>query len=198
MVESLDTTRLCKLVLFPKCKPLQDGIEFCDPGLSRKLARASLLLTSLSAAFICDASYFFAARQADWLWERLTYLALTVSGITKGEPEIMLNRVFHDAATAAIYMPKLDTMELWNIRENAAILFRYQKAQDGQSAIITVRGSFEVPLKAEVIIAWEEVAHRRRHGNLVIKTSLIDGGKIRGLQSAILQLGLSNESAKYL
>jgi hypothetical protein len=41
------------------------------------------------------------------------------------------------AVKAAIHMPQLETLEIWNGRENLAALFRYQIAEGLQPSIIT-------------------------------------------------------------
>ncbi|KAI8228716.1 hypothetical protein K4K57_007677 [Colletotrichum sp. SAR 10_99] len=104
-----------------------------------------------------------------------------------------ISSMLRNAAGAALKMPKLETMELWNGRQGVAMLFRYQKARDGQSAVITVRGTFELALGSAVTEAWEAVALRHRHGRVVIQSSLINPDVIRSHGDAIRQLGLSVE-----
>lgn len=111
-----------------------------NPAVSRKLARASLHLTTLSASFIADVGHFFAARQDLWTWDKLNSLALTSRLLTNDTDASDINNMLRDAALAALNMPRLDTIELWNGRRGVAMLFRYQRARDGQLAIITVRG----------------------------------------------------------
>jgi hypothetical protein len=87
-----------------------------NPAVSRKLARASLHLTTLSASLIADAGHFFAARQDLWTWDKLTSLALTSRLLTNDTDALEVNNMLRDAALATVNMPQLDTMEVWNGR----------------------------------------------------------------------------------
>ncbi|GKT48901.1 uncharacterized protein ColSpa_09082 [Colletotrichum spaethianum] len=128
-----------------------------------------------------------------WKWENLTCLALTSRVLTDDADVADINEMLQDAAAAALKMPKLETMELWNGRKGMAMLFRYQKARDGQSAIITMRRTFELALGSSVTQAWDEVASRHRHGRVIVQSSSIDPGTIRCHGDAICQLELSTE-----
>ncbi|KAH7165780.1 hypothetical protein EDB81DRAFT_780390 [Dactylonectria macrodidyma] len=203
LIESFPWTKLCKLTIFenfnesyPERFSQCPAIRVPNPAVSWKLARASLHLTTLSASFMADAGYFFAARQDLWMWDKLTSLALTSRVLTNDADTLDINNMLRDAAAAALKMPRLDTMELWNGRRGVAMLFRYQRARDGQSAIITVRGTSELALGIATTQAWDVVAHRHCHGRVVVQTSSIDPDVIRCHGDAIRQLGLSTEVAR--
>lgn len=159
-------------------------------GLSKKLACASLRLRVLFACFIVDAGDFFESRQEDWLWERLTSLSLTSRVLCEDTKPEDISHMLLGAAAAALKMPSLDTMELWNGRFGSAMLFRYQKAEDGQSAVITVRGTWPLRLEKVVTDAWDQVAERHRHGNVNMVTSLINPRVIMEFGDAIQHLGV--------
>lgn len=161
--------------------------------MSRKLARASLQLTTLSASFMVNAEHFFAAHQQSWTWDKLTCLALTSRVLTGDADTSDINNLLRDAAVTALKMPRLETMELWNGRRGVAMLFRYQRARDKQLATITVRGTSELALGTAVTQAWDMVAHQHHHSKVVIQTSLIDPDVIQCHGDAIRQLGLSTE-----
>ncbi|KAF5002822.1 hypothetical protein FGRMN_76 [Fusarium graminum] len=200
MIKSFSQTELHKLTIFenfneayPERYLDTPAIRVPNPAVGRRLARASLHLTMLSASFMADACHFFAARQDSWTWYKLTSLALTSRVLTDDADPLDIDNMLRDAAAAALNMSRLDTMELWNGRRGVAMLFRYQRAQDGKSAIITVRGTSEIALGVIVKQAWDKVAHQHCHGKVVIQTSLIDPDGIRCHGDAILQLGLSTE-----
>ncbi|KAF5674528.1 PRANC domain-containing protein [Fusarium heterosporum] len=200
MIKSFSQTELSKLTIFenfneayPERYYDTPAIRVPEPAVSQKLARASLHLTMLSASFMADAGYFFTARRDSWTWDKLTSLALTSRVLTDDADPLDIDNMLRDAAVAALKMPRLDTMELWNGRRGVAMLFRYQRAQDGKSAIITVRGTSEIALGITVKQAWDAVAHQHRHGRVVIQTSLVDPDVIRCHGDAIVQLGLSTE-----
>ncbi|CAM1509522.1 Fc.00g032610.m01.CDS01 [Cosmosporella sp. VM-42] len=203
LIESFPGTKLCKLTIFENFNESYPercfqcpAIRVPNPAVSRKLARASLHLTTLSASFMADAGHFFAARQDLWTWDKLTSLALTSTVLTDDADTSDINNMLRDAAVAALKMPRLDKMELWNGRRGLAMLFRYQRAQDGQSAIITIRGTSELALGIAASQAWDVVAHRHCQGKAVVQTSSIDPDVIRCHGDAIRQLGLSTEVAR--
>ncbi|KID94816.1 hypothetical protein MAJ_09229, partial [Metarhizium majus ARSEF 297] len=162
-----------------------------DSAVSQKLANASLHLTTLSASFMADDGFFFAARQDTWKWEKLTSLVLTSRVLTHNADPLDINNMLRDAAAAALKMPRLETMELWNGRRGVAMLFRYQRARNGQSVIIPVRGTSDFSLGVAATEAWDMVARRHRHGRVVVQTSSIDSRAIRCHGDAIRHLGLS-------
>ena len=145
---------------------------------------------------MADAGYFFAACRDSWTWDKLTSLALTSRVLDKDADTMDINSMLRDAATAALNMPRLNTMGLWNGRRGLAMLFRYQRSQDGQLAIITGRGTSELAIGIEATTAWGIVAHRHRHGKVIVQTSSIDPDAIRCHADAIRQLGLSTKVAR--
>ncbi|KAM0270902.1 hypothetical protein ACHAQH_009248 [Verticillium albo-atrum] len=198
LIESFSLTKLCKLTIFenfnesyPERYSSCPAIRVPNPAVSRKLACASLHLMTLSASFMADASYFFAACQDLCTWEKLTSLTLTSRVLTDNAGPSNIDNMLRDAAAAALKMPRLDTMELWNGRRGMAMLFRYQRGRDRQSAIITIRGTSELALGIAATQAWDTVARRHRHGRIVVKTSSIDSDVVRCHGDAIRQLGLS-------
>jgi hypothetical protein len=135
------------------------AIRVPNPAVSQELARASLHLKTLSASFMVDAGYFFAARQRSWTWDLLTSLALTSSTLTNDTNPMDINNMLQSAAAAALKMPNLDTIEIWNGRRGLAMVFRYERARDRQPATITIRGTWEFELAPAVRQAWDAVAH---------------------------------------
>jgi hypothetical protein len=164
-----------------------------SPALSQRLALTSLELVTLSASFLADASYFFEATEKSWKWENLEKLALTSSILDSNSPARDINDMLQVASTAALRMPKLQTLELWNGKGGTAMLLRYQKAQNEQPAIITIRRTFELSVESTVIQAWEAVAHQDHYAKVMIQRSLIDKDDIRSHADAICQLGLSTQ-----
>lgn len=123
LFESLASDRLRRLVIFEnfnetypagyrnvKCDPMQIPSSY----VNQAIANASLTLDHLSASFILDASDFFDARKFSWKWPNLTWLALTSRLLVPRESSMELDDMLRAAATAAIKMPRLETMEIWN------------------------------------------------------------------------------------
>lgn len=94
------------------------------------------------------------------------------------------------AAAAAMKMPNLETMEVWNGQVGLATLFRFQQARGGRPAVMTCRGTWEFALRSPVIQAWEAVALKHRgHGSVIVKESL-DAGAVRCHGDAVHHLQL--------
>jgi hypothetical protein len=99
-----------------------------DPAVGRRLALASLGLEHLAASFIADASHFFEI-DARWEWPNLSSLVLTSKRLTPDEDPTEIGTMLHAAAAAAMKMPQLETMEIWNGRKGLAVLFKYQTSR---------------------------------------------------------------------
>lgn len=83
------------------------------------------------------------------------------------------------AAAAAVKMPKLETMEIWDGQVGLAMLFRYQPDRKGGLAVITWKGTWDFALRSSVIQAWEAVALGHRSQGLVIVKELLDVAVVR-------------------
>ncbi|KAJ4024652.1 hypothetical protein NW752_003214 [Fusarium irregulare] len=195
LIESFASTRLCNLTIFenfneayPKSYLKRSvpvaAIRKPDPAVAQKLARASLHLTTLSASFMVEANDFFEGRRR---WHSLISLALTSGTLTNDADPEDINQMLHNAANAALRMPRLDTMEIWNGRQGVAMVFRYEKARGRKPAMITLRGTWALDLAPEVKRAWDGVAHE----TVDVQGSLIDPSLIQSHGDAIRELRLS-------
>lgn len=167
-----------------------EPLKMANPVVSQCVARASLGLKHLSAAFIVDARDFFVAGLT---WPNLTTLALTSRLLAPDAKQEGVDTMLKAAAAAAARMPNLETMEIWNGQEGLAGMFRYRSARGGRTAGITWRGTWDLGLgrARDVIQAWEDVANADRRAGLVVgKWEVVDAGKIRFHGDAIHHLGL--------
>jgi hypothetical protein len=71
---------------------------------------------------------------------------LTSKVLTPDENSIDIGAMLQAAAAAAIKMPQLETMEIWNGRKGLAALFKYQAFRDIQEAIIICHAKTPVSL----------------------------------------------------
>lgn len=94
------------------------------------------------------------------------------------------------AAAAAVKMPNLETMEIWNGQDGLAMLFRYQQARGGSHAVIAVRGTWEFALRPAVSQAWAVSLKHRGRGFVIVEELLGAGTVIKSpaMQSTILTL----------
>jgi len=155
------------------------------------VALASLRLEHLAASFIVDASHFFEI-EPSWEWPNLTSLALTSKLLTPDENSIEIGAMLQAAAAAAMKMPQLETMEIWNGRKGLAALFKYQAFRDVGKAIITWRGTWELTMEPSVIEAWEAVVHQYDSWRLSLVHERLDETTIKSHGDAIHYLMLSS------
>jgi hypothetical protein len=177
---------------------LGEDLSRCDiirnpaPAVSRMIALASLKLEHLAASFIVDASHFFEI-EPSWEWPNLTSLVLTSKVLTPDENSIDIGAMLQAAAAAAIKMPQLETMEIWNGRKGLAALFKYQAFRDIQEAIIIWRGTWKLTIEPSVIQAWEAVVHQYDGWRFNLVEERLDEAAIKSHGDAIHDLMLSSE-----
>ena len=163
-----------------------------SPHLSRAVAQASLPLEHLSASFMVDARDFFNAREPSWKWPNLTWLALTSRLLAPEESPVELDDMLQAAAATAMKMPNLATMEIWYGEKGLAMLFRYQRADQGRPAVLTRRGTWELSLRPPVLQAWDSVALKHGgEGHAIVEELLDVGACVKSHGDAICHLGLS-------
>ncbi|KAL7958124.1 hypothetical protein V8C34DRAFT_305178 [Trichoderma compactum] len=183
-----ELTDRCNLVFGASCGP----VRISTSKVSRAVAKASLKLEHLSASFMVDASHFFQAREPSWTWPNMTWFAMTSRLLGPDASPVEIDDMLIAASAAAIKMPNLQVMEIWNGQEGLAMLFRYQKAKGGQPAVVTRKGTREIALGSAVMRAWEDVAREHRCNGCVVITELIDVGLVQSHGDAIHHLQLSN------
>ncbi|TEY62241.1 hypothetical protein BOTCAL_0165g00010 [Botryotinia calthae] len=200
LFESLSCAQLQRLIIFEnfdQTYPASYRTD-CDPmrilssSISRALANASLKLEHLSLSFMVEASHFFKARELSWKWPNLTWLALTSRLLIPQELPAELDDMLQAAAAAAMNMPNLEIMEIWNGKKGLAMLFRYQRGKQGRPAVITCKGTWELNLRPLVIQAWDSVSWKHCGEGIVIIKELLDiSDDIKSHGDAIHYLELS-------
>lgn len=155
-------------------------------------ALASLKLEHLAASFIVDASHFFEIEHS-WEWPNLKSLVLTSKSLVPDKNPIKIGVVLQAAAAAAMKMPQLKTMEIWNGRKGLAALFKYQTFRDKQQAMITWRGTWKLAIESSIIRAWEAVMHQYDGWRLVLVQERLDEAAIKSHGDAIHYLMLSSQ-----
>ncbi|TGO82992.1 hypothetical protein BPOR_0722g00080 [Botrytis porri] len=134
----------------------------------------------------------YGARELSWKWPNLTWLALTSRLLVPQERSAELDDMLQTAAAAAMNMPNLETMEIWNGEKGLVMLFRYQRNKRGQPAEIICKGTWELTLRPLVIQAWDSVSLKHcGQGNVIIKELLDITDSIKSHGDAIRHLELS-------
>ncbi|KAK1994005.1 hypothetical protein LX36DRAFT_693386 [Colletotrichum falcatum] len=160
-----------------KCNSIRDP----DPAVSQMVALASLKLEHLAASFIADASYFLEI-DPTWEWPNLTSLVLTSKLLTPDENPTETGAMLRAAAAAAMKMPRLEIMEIWNGRKGLAALFRYQAFHNVQQAEIVWKGTWRFIMETSIIQAWE--------------AEQLDGAAIESHGDALHYLKLSSQAIR--
>ncbi|PTB69996.1 hypothetical protein BBK36DRAFT_1110106 [Trichoderma citrinoviride] len=199
LLESLASSQVRRLILFENsCSQYLLDFPFLDTDrgstlvVSRAIASASLVLEHLAASFMVDASDFFEAREPSWRWLNLTWLALTSRLLTPDQDAEKVDEMLCAAAAAAMTMPNLETMELWNGSEGLAMVFKYQRAREREPAVITTRGTWDFALCPEVVDAWEVVAKNHCCEGCTIEKELLNAAAVTSTGDAIHYLRLSH------
>jgi hypothetical protein len=172
-----------------------EPIRTTSTQVTKELAKASLSLQHLSAAFIIDASQFWEVCQSNWVWEQLQTLSLTSRDLVPHKEPKDINRLIFSAAQAIKKMPKLQIIELWNGGQGHAAVFRYKSVKVGGCAKIAWRGSWNLKFETRVVTAWENVTGARHAGYLQIRNELLRPSQIRSHGEAVLILELETEVA---
>ncbi|KAJ9498308.1 hypothetical protein H2202_005995 [Exophiala xenobiotica] len=174
-----------------------EDLSGCDryrnpaPAVSRMVALASLKLEHLAASFIVDASHFFEI-EPSWEWSNLSSIVLTSNLLTPDTDPIEIGAMLQAAAAAAMQMPRLETMEIWNGRQGLAALFKYQLSHDRQKATITWRGTWQLTLEPSIIQAWKAVIDRYDGCRVKLVQERLDKAAIKSHGDAIHHLMLSS------
>ncbi|RVX67398.1 hypothetical protein B0A52_09179 [Exophiala mesophila] len=202
------TKNLKRLIVFenfnqqypPTMQLFQRGVNLtkCDtfrkpsPGVSRSVALASLDLEHLAASFIVDASHFFDIEPC-CEWPNLSSIVLTSTLLTPDEDPIKIGSMLEAAAAAALKMPRLKTMEIWNGRQGLAAMFKFQVFHKREEATITWIGTWQLTMKPSLIKAWKTVTDQYDSFRLNLVRERLDQVAINSHGDAIHHLRLSGQ-----
>lgn len=137
-------------------------------------AETSLKLEHFSGAFLIEAGLFLSSRKPSWKWDNLQSITLTSQLLVPESPRTDIQQMLKDAAAAAMRMPRLNTMEIWNGGEASASLFKYHSGRGQTKATITWRSTWELFIPRPVIQAWKSVAQKHGARWLAISRELLD------------------------
>ncbi|KAI1259986.1 hypothetical protein F5Y18DRAFT_442118 [Xylariaceae sp. FL1019] len=171
----------------------------CMPALGLDLARTSRHFEELHAAYNVDARHFFDLFWDDEpikpvryepKWPKLKYMSMTSHELM---PFGNHDRLIQTAAAAALKMPELDTMELWDCHsEHGQSIFRYER-RTAQQPRIQFLSTWHGQLTKEARLAWAQVASM--HGSdrpLETETILLDPPSSGGRHNIIKYLHLKS------
>ncbi|EQL03295.1 hypothetical protein OCS_00997 [Ophiocordyceps sinensis CO18] len=139
-----------------------------DAAVGQALAERSLRLVRLSATNIVDAQDFFAAVDPAWVWGSLTSLSLTSHLLVYKKPCAHVTCLLVQAGVAALQMPQLKWMSIWNVTGGNACVFSYEATDE--HTMIKWRGTRHMRLDLEVADVWSRVAELYTGRDLTIGT----------------------------
>jgi hypothetical protein len=172
--EDFDDSLAAALAHPPRLYPV-DSVRIVDPRIGAAFASRSLHLEQLSVSYLSNAEDFFGACLPTWTWEHLRSLALTSALLQPAGSRANIYALLSSAAAAALRMPRLQTLVLWNGRRGNACAFVYHH-QDRGRPHIAWRSTWDLKLAHAVVEAWQTVASQARPSELGIEKQDIPGG----------------------
>ncbi|RYP39366.1 hypothetical protein DL766_000391 [Monosporascus sp. MC13-8B] len=168
-----------------------DLVRTPNPSVGAALAYRSLGLEKLSASYMVDAKDFFKACEPNWVWDNLTSLTLTSRLLTLCKPHpLAINKMLVDAGTAALGMPQLRTLVIWNGMKRNACAFRYQVTAN--STTLGWCGTWDLELDIDVLDVWRKAAPRyTKHELSILASRNLNKQDIQSHAVAIRELNLS-------
>jgi hypothetical protein len=157
-------------------------------ALGVTFAKKSVALEQLSVAFMTDAVCFFEACDPTWSWLNLKSLALTSRFLTLTVKASRIFSLLRAAGKAALQMPSLQNMSLWNSIKGQACAFIYQFGDGYRS--ITWRSTWDLQMNPCVVEAWGRVAAENARSDLRVEKELLNMEIIRSHGDAIHHLRL--------
>lgn len=165
--------------------------KVADPKLVRALTSKSHSLEHLAVSYMIDAQQFFNFWQPSDTWQNLQSLTLTSSILTPTTPKNKIYTFLCDASLAALSMPRLENMVIWNSVPGEACAIIHHKDKENKQATITWRSTWDLQLShdVQVVESWQKVASDAYH--LQFKTERLYG-VINSYSDAIYHLRLPN------
>ncbi|OAL48465.1 hypothetical protein IQ07DRAFT_571171 [Pyrenochaeta sp. DS3sAY3a] len=143
----------------PYIGPDMELTSAVDLGLAKAFAAKIRHLEHLSISYMIDAEQFFTScQQLPCTWNLLQSLTLTSSTLARNARHQNVDTLLRNASLAALKMPQLKTMVLWNSEPGQACAVIYQRHDASSMATLTWRGTWNLELSDNVIESWRKVA----------------------------------------
>lgn len=146
----------------------------------------------LSVSFLSDAMACLEVSD-ETIFPNLQTIALTSQDMLR--PTQRFGELLHKAALAAMKMPKLQIMEIWNAEDGHAAIIRYEAAgtPDSSACRLTFRCSWYLePIQDCVVEAWRQVASAITPRQLIVYITPLPAAIYPQYGSVIGQLKLRN------
>lgn len=115
-------------------------------------------------------------------WPVLKSLALTSKLLHPDTPENLIGDLLRAAANAALQMPSLQQLEIWNQSQKVDFMciFTYQRHGNDGYPTITLSNTWGYELKPDVVSSWNKVAEKYEHHQVTVWERDLD---LEGLDS---------------
>lgn len=178
---------------------IDPDIIAAETAYTHQLMLSSQKLTNLHVSNNIDATLFFDINERainggyPFAWRELSELSVTSHYLHPSMDLGASKTIFVWAAHAAMNMPKLTRMEIWNAVKKTACVFRYQ-LQDGLPTL-EWRASWDFQMHEDVPKLWKKLIEVKTGRELVVKPqeTILDEDAITSHAVAIRMLGLSEE-----
>ena len=182
----------------------EDRSEVLHPNV-RMTEYLMFELAHINASYMFDAFWFlwpyhpcFRGHPRLREWTNLETLTLTSCILTGRSPRERIDKLLRAAACAALQMPKLRVLEIWNSRQGRASFFRYTDSrEDGPLLEWAYTAGTAAPhrVSERVMRAWQAVADKYKRGHpLRLRVCRKRRGNIRSHVSLVRDL----ETAPYM
>ncbi|KAI1359884.1 hypothetical protein F5Y08DRAFT_349266 [Xylaria arbuscula] len=139
--------------------PSMDAISAADLQLAKAFAKQSHNFERLSISYMIDAQQLFTScQQLPCAWNLLQSLTLTSSTLAQRTPRRDVYTLLQNASLAALNMPQLKSMVLWNSEQGQACAVIYLRPTASGMATLTWRGTWDLDLSYDVVESWKKVA----------------------------------------
>lgn len=118
-------------------------------------------------------------------WPNLQSLAFTSQLLHPTTERDRINDLLQAAAGAAMEMPKLQTMEIWNGESGLACVFLYRRTGAESCPTITMSSTWGHSLDSRVLQAWDDVANKHSTGQILVETRALAGESFKSHGSVV-------------
>jgi hypothetical protein len=115
-------------------------------------------------------------------------LTLTSSLLTPDTTKKKILTLLHNASSAALKMPQLETLALWTGKKGEAAAVIYHRKPASRRATLTWRGTWEFELSRRVVDSWQKLASDACC--LLVESEGVPANEVNSHGDAVHHLGL--------
>ncbi|KAI1419382.1 hypothetical protein F5Y12DRAFT_793975 [Xylaria sp. FL1777] len=145
-----------------------------DPPVASPAERHWLNPRTADSAILKSAQTLY--RAADEKWPALRSLALTSALLRPDSPRSTINALLQAAANAALQMPNLRLLEIWNYDKDLDFVYIFQYRRFGSNGCPTITSSntWGYNLEPHVVSSWSNVSNKHGGRDIRVQEQDID------------------------